>query len=214
MSRSGANGGRRAAGRGSFLLYVEGPRDREILQRWAHADNPRLGRALAEAAVILGGRRPARAVEHFRERGGSQRGGRALCILDRDGGAHSESLPSVPGLEFYTWRRRHIESYLLVPEAIRRTLRLRSTDTRVERLFREHLPPAGDEQALVEVDAKRLLDSKGPLARGLGRELVPGRIARAMRPAEVHPEVAELLQTLRERLGLVDSEPRVVERTR
>lgn len=194
----------------SFVLYVEGPRDRDILSRWARTVSGRLGRAVEESSVILGGRRPARAVEHFREHRGREAGARALCVLDRDGGA--TLVPGEPGLEFYTWRRRHIESYLLVPDAIRRTLGMARHDLRVERLLREQLPAEDDEDAWGEVDAKRLLHPQGPLARALGRRLPPGRIARTMQRGELHPDVVDFLERLRRALGLHSREPRVVAR--
>jgi len=215
MLRSDRAGPGRAGPRDtSFVLYVEGPRDRDILRTWAQRLSPRFSRRMAESSVILGGRQPARAVEHFRGLGGASAGARAFCVLDRDHGGHEhlDGPSAEPGLEFYTWRRRHIESYLLVPAAIRRALRLDRHDPRVDRLFREHLPSLDDEQAMAEVDAKRLLDGRGPLARGLGREIVPGRVARAMREAELHGDVTELFARLNEGMGLRVPESCVVER--
>jgi len=52
------------------------------------------------------------------------------------------------------------------------------------------------------VDAKRLLDRRGPVARLAGRPVQPGRIARAMRREELHPEVMGLLERLEAGLGL------------
>ena len=73
-------------------------------------------------------------MEHFRSVGGATEGARALCVLDRDDGAGWEpSGAGESGLEFFTWSRRHIESYLLVPGAIRRALRLPDDDERVNR---------------------------------------------------------------------------------
>src|SRR5215831_10019361 len=118
----------RSEERGSFILYVEGPRDRSILRAWAQRLLPELAPDLLEGAVILGGRRPARAVEHFRARAPGSRG---LCVLDRDEDTASD-LPPEDGLEFFTWGRRHIESYLLVASAIRRALSLPASDHRLE----------------------------------------------------------------------------------
>jgi hypothetical protein len=188
-----------------FWLYVEGPRDREVLRGWAQACDPGLASVLEASAVILGGRRPARAVEHFRGHGAPADGIRGLCVLDRDGepqahdpvsGAHD-----VPGLAFFTWTRRHIESYLLLPEAIRRGMRLPPDDVRVDRILRAVLPPACDEEAWRGVDAKRLLAHNGPLALGLGRTVPLGRVARAMREREIHPDVHRLFAAVREALG-------------
>jgi hypothetical protein len=182
-----------------FILYVEGPSDRGILRAWSYRLLPSLARTLFGSSVILGGRRPARALEHFR----SEAGARALCVLDRDDGSASAApLQEETGLEFFTWGRRHIESYLLVPGAIRRALNLREDDTRVERVLREHLPDGGDEDAYRDVDAKRLLGPNGALAHVLGQPLPLSRIARATREAELHTDVHALFDRLRTGLGI------------
>ena len=185
--------GRSRNGR-SFILYVEGPSDRSILREWCYRLLPSSARALFGGSVILGGRRPARALEHFR----GEVGARALCVLDRDDGSASPTPPQEEtGLEFFTWGRRHIESYLLVPGAIRRALNLREDDTRVERVLREHLPDGDDEDAYRDVDAKRLLGPNGVMAQVLGQPLPLGRIARVTREAELHTDVHALFDRLR-----------------
>ena len=183
-----------------FFLYVEGPRDNAILRGWAYRLLPSVARRLFRASVILGGRRPARAIEHFRRAGGEEQGIRGLCILDRDDGAQPVE-DTEPGLEFFTWGRRHIESYLLVPEAICRTLR--TTDiSRAQRALREHLPAASDEAAYRCVDAKRLLAPKGPLPSALGSPISLHGVARATRHDELHPDVHHVFDRLRECLGV------------
>ena len=67
---------------------------------------------------------------------------------------------------------------------------------RVDRLLKESLPGAAEEERLREIDAKRLLAAAGPLARGLGRSLPSGRIASAMRKGEMHADVLELFARL------------------
>lgn len=180
------------------VLYVEGPRDADILEGWARAASVSLARAVREAAVILGGRQLARAAAHFTEASAVRPGLRGLCVLDRDGGLAATG--GTAGLEVFTWSRRHIESYLLVPAAIHRALRLPEHDGRVFRLLRQHLPSQASESTLRDFDAKRLLAETGPIARGLGQRLAPGRIARAMRPDELHADVSGLLARLREAL--------------
>lgn len=191
-----------------FVLYVEGPRDRDLLRTWAQRVSPILARGIAECTVILGGRQPARAVAHFRElraRGEAERG---LCVLDRDGESGAPRLADEePGLAFFTWQRRHIESYLLVPDAIRRSARA-PAELRVLRSLRALLPPADDEAALANLDAKRLLARHGPLDQLLG-SLPPSRIARAMRAEELHPDVRALLEQIRVGLGLPEGVLRV-----
>jgi hypothetical protein len=209
--RGGDRGGERA-GRG-FVVYVEGPRDRDLLRAWARRLSPRLSGELVASAVILGGRQPARGAAHLRELRRHRSTARGICVLDRDGNQTPEAITE-PGLECFTWGRRHIESYLLVPDAIRRGLGIPDHDWQFDRLMRAILPALDDERALRELDAKQLLGRKGPLARFLDRPVAPGRIARAMRCEELHPEVRALLLRIQSGLGLVDSEPVVTVRYR
>lgn len=187
-----------------FTLYVEGPSDRSILRGWAHRLMPSQVRPLLKASVILGGRQPIRALDHFRGRGSQ---GRAVCVLD-----HDETAPAVPStgtdrIEFFTWSRRHIESYLLVPAAIRRALGLGDDDHRVERILARDFPDPWDETAWSAFDAKRALGPRGALALALGRPLPLGRIARATRESELHGDVHVLFERLREKLGPRRAQP-------
>lgn len=186
-----------------FFLYVEGPRDNAILREWAYRLLPSVATRLFRTSVILGGRRPARAIEHFRQAGGLDRGIRGLCILDRDDGAQPAT-ETEPGLEFFTWGRRHIESYLLVPDAICRSLRHASNVPRVQRALKEYLPAPSDEAAYRSVDAKRLLAPRGPLPTAVGHPISLHGIARATRRHELHPDVHQVFARLRERLGVAD----------
>jgi hypothetical protein len=190
-SRTGAN---------RFILYVEGPQDRAILRAWAYRLLPSFARRLFDESVILGGRRPARAIEHFRRAGGLQGGVVGLCVLDRDDGVRPDSPIAEPGLELFTWGRRHIESYLLVPGAIARALRLSEGDSRVDRTLGEHLPDPADESAYRQIDAKRLIGPRGALARALDRRLPLQAIARATRDEELHSDVHALFDLLRARV--------------
>lgn len=184
------------------VVFVEGARDRDILAGWARRGSPGLARAVRDAAVILGGKRPARARAHLARLRASHPGAAGICILDRDDGA-PEAVESAAGegLELFIWSRRHIESYLLVAGAIRRGLGRAPGGQRFERLLRASLPAGDDESALRDAAAKHLLSGNGPLARALGRPLPLGRIARAMRPEELHPDVHALLARLEALLG-------------
>jgi hypothetical protein len=197
-----------------FFLYVEGPQDRDILGVWARRLSPALARSLDSSTVILGGRRPARAVKHFRDECGSEDGARGLVVLDRD---HHESddhlLGPEPGLELFTWGRRHIESYVLIPDAMRRLLARRPDPGRFDRLIQDHVPAGSDEEACRAVNAKHLLGHKGPLASTLGGGLPPGEIARCMRADELHQDVLDLYARIRDGLGLTEPQLEVVHRT-
>lgn len=176
----------------TLTLYVEGPRDRSILRAWAHRLMPQRASRVLGGAVILGGRQPVRALEHFGRHLAAVPGARALCVLDRDDGGGVPPDPDGYELEFFTWSRRHIESYLVVPAAIRRALGIPEHDRRIERAIERHLPDAGDESAWRELDAKRLLAPQGALPRALGRPLPLARIARVTRESELHPDVLAL----------------------
>ena len=111
------------------------------------------------------------------------------------------------GLEFFTWGRRHIESYLLVPAAIQRTLRMiPDGDRRIRRAIDAALPGSADEAAYGQIDAKRLLGPNGDLPRVVGQPISVQRVARATRVDELHPDVHRLFDRLREGLGI--SHPR------
>ncbi|MFP6639624.1 MAG: hypothetical protein VCC04_05225 [Myxococcota bacterium] len=199
----------------NFFLYVEGPRDREILRAWSRRMSPRVERKLEGRVVILGGRRPARAVEHLRAESRAGRRGRGLVVLDRDHHANAESpVPSEPGLEIFTWGRRHIESYVLVASAIRRFLGSGPDASRVARLIEDYVPAAGDEEACRRVDAKRLLGRSGPFAQEAGSEISPAAIARCMRTDELHTDVIRLYERIREGLGEPEPLLEVVRRSR
>jgi hypothetical protein len=187
----------------SFVLYVEGPRDRDILCAWASRVSPSLTRAIVRGSVILGGRQPLRAARHLETLRTDAAEARGLCLFDHDG--EPVQVPSeaeLPWLDFFTWSRRHIESYLLVPAALRRSVRRRGDDARMDRFIREHLADLADESAFRAFDAKRLFAREGELSRALGRPLQPGRIARAMHAGDFHPDVHDLLERLRQGFGI------------
>ena len=195
--KSNGNGSRRV----SFALYVEGPRDQSLLAAWATRLSPQLGHSLDAATVILGGCQPARAAEQFRALREAAPEARGLCLLDRDAdGAPRPPPVSEPGLDFFTWGRRHIESYLLVPGAIRRSLGLPAADARVERFFRSELPAS--EAGLGAIDAKALFAFRGEFQQLLGRPVRPAHVARAMHAGELHSDVLDLLARVRAGLGL------------
>jgi hypothetical protein len=192
-----------------FALYVEGPRDRDILRIFAAKQSPVLARTMDSSVKILGGRQPARAVELFRRLARDEEGARqgaplrGVCVLDRDEAheAHDRNL-SEPGLDFFIWSRRHIESYLLVPSAIRRCLGFSGDDSRIDRLLGSHLPDPEDEGACRSIDAKRLLAPAGPIACALGWGPRPRDVARHMSATDLHPDVRQLLARISEGLGL------------
>lgn len=193
MSRSTSRArARPAASEPSAYLYVEGPRDREIVEGWAQRVSPQLAACVREATVILGGRQPARAREHLAEARAEGREVHGLCVLDRDQ-EPERSHAGTDGLELFVWGRRHIESYLLVPAALARVLR--GVDPRALRALAHELPAAADERSWRELDAKRRLAA-------WSQRIPWGRVARAMRQDELHPDVLAFLARLAAHFGV------------
>ena len=194
---------------------MEGARDREILGCWARRVDPALSRLIESSTVILGGRRPARAIADFEKRGGVDAGFSGLVVLDRDhhdaaSGAADADLARA-GLEVFVWSLRHIESYLLVPTAIRRMLGLSADDRTVEHFLEEGA--RADRASVADeasVHAKRILGAGGLLSEALGAELRAGDIARAMRKDELHRDVEQLLDRIATLSGRDDKEPEIV----
>lgn len=209
--RPGGGAGRRFKGEERFVLYVEGPRDREILETWARRVEPAVARCIEDRTVILGGRQPVRALEDFRKRGGHASGWRGLIVLDRDhhldedGGddAHG-GFAAEPGLELFVWGLRHIESYLLVPSAIRRLVTGIGEAEQLEALLARELDGGPS------LHAKRFLGVGGSLSEALGMDLRPGEIARAMRADELHADVRTLLTRIGSISGVATRPPEVV----
>jgi hypothetical protein len=162
-------------------------------------------RCIEQHTVILGGRQPARAVADFKKRGGAQAGLSGLIVLDRDHHDELALAPEEAGLDLFVWSLRHIESYLLVPAAIRRLLDLAADDRRVERFVDDH----GHET----VHAKSILGAGGSLSRALGAELRASAIARAMRTEDLHGDIHDLFREIGTRAGLASGPPEVVIRS-
>lgn len=204
------------------MLFVEGARDREILSSWARRTAPVLVRCIEQNSVIMGGRRPARALSEFQKRGGAQAGLRGLIVLDRDdldlegtAGSDHGALEEA-GLEVFVWSLRHVESYLLVPAAIRRVLRLDADDPIVERALsilisaEETAKGASRGRSTSSVHAKRMLGAGGSLSEVLGVDLHAGEIARAMSADDLHPDVRALFDRIGTLSGLIEAGPEVV----
>lgn len=214
-------GGRREREDDRFVLYVEGARDRELLETWARRVEPAVARCIERSTVILGGRQPARAVRDFRKRGGAAQGWSGLVVLDRDhhdepSGPAAEvvGLPDETGLELFVWSLRHIESYLLVPDAIRRVIGTAADDPRIEAVLgrNEVVMPVEDGRVGADVHAKKMLGAGGALSEALGVDLRASEIARAMRAEEFHEDVRSLLSRIGSLSGAVERGPEVVVR--
>lgn len=189
-----------------FALYVEGPRDRDVLRQFAQKLSPELARVMDPCVCILGGRQPDRAVELFGymvERAVESDGGapRGICVLDRDDPLlFKNDHPERSELEFVVWKRRQIESYLMVPHAIRRCISKHRDDPQLDRMLASWLPDPDNEEAFRKLDAKKMLGARGPIANYLGRPLRAQEIVRNMTPLDIHADVKEVLARIRDHL--------------
>lgn len=212
-----------------FALYVEGPRDRDVLRLFAKKLSPELAAAMDPCVRILGGRQPDRAARLFERlltdaAGAANKNAAAptgLCVLDRDDPRHEhpdpnkahgtgsetggEGPPKTRALEFVVWKRRQIESYLMVPSAIRRCVTKQSAANAdhqiLDQVLARTLPDPDNEAAFRKLDAKRVLGARGPIASFLGRPLRAQEIVRNMTPLDVHPDVKEVLARVRDHIG-------------
>ena len=147
-------------------------------------------------------------------------------MLDRDhhddeaeqADSAATDLAAEPGLELFVWGLRHIESYLLVPSAIRRMLAGAVADERVDQVLALELAANGAAggfaaraaEARESLHAKRLLGAGGSLSEALGQDLRAGEIARAMRANELHEDVRALLARIGSLSGVATPRPEVV----
>ena len=181
-----------------------------------------LVRCIEQNSVIMGGRRPARALSEFQKRGGARAGLRGLIVLDRDdlepedAGVADHGDVTEAGLEVFVWSLRHVESYLLVPAAIRRVLRHAEDDPIVERALsvllseEEATNGASRGRSTGSVHAKRMLGAGGSLSEVLGVDLHAGEIARAMAADDLHSDIRALFGRIGSLSGLIDGGPEVV----
>lgn len=208
-----------------FILYVEGTSDIEMLRLFARA----LGKdetLFDEAAIhVLCGRNPKEVREHFMGVKTFRADSQALCVLDPD--LDRESLiDSIEHnreeqLDFHVWSRRHLESYLLVPEAIERAVYpdMPLFENTIANRFRTFLaqPPRAyvfpDNVTdyrdfhldwMITFDAKRQIfspsekDGSFLLSEGHS-EITPQHVAQVMHEDEVHNDVKNLIDLVYEK---------------
>ena len=213
------------------FVYVEGETDEELLRGWADAlgRDPEFGilsQAMRRVAFVrLRGGSAEKMLEfadkHFRGCKFLGDGGERVLVLDRNDGKWLRRAELDPNL--FVWRKRHVESYLLVPEAWKRAglkaaedqfpIASQAAAATVESFFREQsgglpvnwLNPA--EQAFRDLDAKQMLfearkardDGFDSLtARLYDRQVVVTRrdVAAAMSSQEIHDDIKGLFRLI------------------
>ncbi len=206
-----------------LVLYVEGSSDIDLLRLLAGAlgHDERLFDRLPYH--VLGGRDPKGARDHFLGVKSFRKDCSGLAVFDPDLNP-APLLDSVEhcrerGLTFHVWRRRHLESYLLVPEAMARAIDFGPLfERRSTEAFRRFLgdPPRAilfpdtvrdyrtfHLEWMETFDAKRQIFSPVPddmsfIHLHAGGTITPQHVAQNMLPEEVHQEIREFLDTLYE----------------
>ena len=193
------------------MLYCEGESDRRILEAWAKRLDHPAGKFFRNPFLHpLGGRRTREARHHLFGVRAVHKDIRGLLLVDADGGEDLHDL-SADGLDIHVWRRYEIENYLLVPAAVARFLSGgEENDLFVRNAFIEELPasvltdPLRDIEAVIRIPASKTImpklfdNTQLPL-----RKADYYRIAEAMKPEEIHPEVIQVL----DKTLMVSAEP-------
>ena len=194
------------AEQGRAVLYCEDVSDRRILEAWAkRLDHP--ARRFFDNPFIhtLRGRRPRDARRHLFGLRAIDRNVRGLLLLDRDNRDDDEHELRAENLDFHRWGRYEIENYLLVPSAIERVIGRDDLFRRavVREVFEAELPasvfatPLRDVEAVLRIPASRTILPKvfaqDPMQL---RKADYYRIAEAMEPDEIHPEITEVLDKI------------------
>jgi len=164
-----------------LIIYVEGETDEECLRGWAEAlaGDPNftsLKESMKAVAFVhlSGGSAESmleRADKHFRGCKLLSESAQRLMVLDRNDGKWQNRVAQDPSL--LVWKKKHIESYLLVPSAWKRAaaraaeqtfeLATVSLENMVDTFFREQAGGAEinwlnpTQQAFQDIDAKKML---------------------------------------------------------
>ncbi len=210
------------------VLYVEGKSDLDILQEWARVLNHPAVRRLEGAFWIPtaeeGGRNFAQ--RHFRALKAQVPTLRALEVRDRNGdegarwnglepGNLRESKKTPDGMLRLFWTRYEIENYLIHPEAIYRFVSQELGEKKAEeakKYMKEYWPSVLSEKPFETTPADRT-KGKGMIAEVLtaaGLAINASeyyRIARAMKPDEIHPDVMRMLNSIEAQLTDEDVTP-------
>jgi len=206
------------------ILYLEGYTDLEILRAWARALNPRVSELLTHVfwkPTVWEPRHGAdgiKARDHYEALSLVREDLPGLIFIDGD--AHPDVQSSEitgHGLQRLRWHRYEIESYLLHPEALKRFVehKVGSQAARphiedLQKHFEDYYPPAFLKDPFADTpylkNTKARTDLLPPALDAAG---LPGfpytryhEIAALMKPEEIHPEVAENLDRIKEAFGL------------
>ena len=111
------------AEQGRAVLYCEGEADFDILRAWSQVLDHPAERFFSEPFFHVNeGRNPQEAKGHSLLSMPSTHQSVACCCLDGDNRSLPDHELTADGLHIVRWHRYEIENYLVVPDAIKRTL--------------------------------------------------------------------------------------------
>ena len=184
------------------VLYVESETDERILKEWSRILDHSTRRFFERPFIHwLGGRSLRDAKAHFFAMQAVSPDLRALCLLDGDNRDEPDDETTNAGLTILRWHRYEIENYLLQPEAVKRFIDFPLMAQAAEEEFWRQVPPGtdlfGDHVSLVRVKASD--EFLIPRLEKIGKDTPKKdlyRLAAAMKPEEIHPEVREKLDSI------------------
>ncbi len=198
------------AEQGRAVLYCEGQSDFDILKSWADVLSHPARRFFERPFFHANeGRSPREARGHLFAVRAIHPTIRGLLLLDGDNRGLPDREISTDGLTIRRWTRYEIENYLLIPDAIKRTLGptdnlfVAEEGRKAVEYLRQQLPPVffdnplHDNPVVNSVPASKQLLPQ--MFEAAGRPMEKSDfflIASNMRPDEIHPEVIEVLDMI------------------
>jgi len=206
------------------ILYVEGRSDLKILRAWARVLNRPVADYLNNPFWVATAERPKRknSKRNYRALKAQVPALQALEIRDRNGKNHKdwENLASgelrqedkdkdkdkMPaGMQLVYWTRREIESYLLHPKALQRFLADRIGEGKAKEHIKDRFSPAVIRDPFEATDLLQMPGKKTivNVFAGAGvdfKESECDKIADAMLPEEIHPDVVAMLDKIEAQL--------------
>lgn len=200
------------------VLYVEGHTDISILRAWAEVLQHRLLGFLQSPfwkPTVYETRHQGKGIkskEHFEALQLTQDNARGFELRDGDGAEHTPRITTQDSLARGFWRRYEIESYLIHPDALVRFAQTASggqeeAAEKMREYLANNLPPAifnnplDNHDYLVKGRGKEII-SRALQEAGLEGEDDYSQIAAKMLPEEIHPDVAEMLNSIADHFGI------------
>jgi hypothetical protein len=198
------------AEQGRAVLYCESQSDFNILKAWSDVLRHPAKRFFEQPFFHPNeGRNPREARGHLFALRAIHSNLRGLLLLDGDNRDLPDHEIRADGLAIKRWKRYEIENYLLVPQAIRRTLGAdddlftHAEASRAIQYLQRQLPPVffddplADNAVVESIAASKELLPK--MFEAAGRHMEKSDfflIAVNMQPNEVHPEVTQVLDMI------------------